>query len=597
LVLDLLNEQAVNSTPQALKRLLLSTCGDTYLIHLISRHVAEIANLKRSGMVKSRDVSSVINRFLRSEVYQYAPLLEAIRLIEEDPDLMECILMLLERQEVPRSELPLPLSPDLDPLYLTGVVEQVDGENYRLQNLIYRQFLARHFIPGKVGHVLAMGGRWDSALGYLEASIQQGDSQSRNDILPATINSIYAAQDMTQAANFLRRGLAAAFGVRQAQVWYQPPKENFIKLVGPAEINREGEIWADLSIPTSADRLEARAFRYQVPLRGQEGDQDIVRAIPLRVPGGNPVGVVTISDEPYPGPFSEQRERDLQLVGFLNLAARALQAVSIRRQELALAGRMQSSLLPYLPPEITGWQVSAVWRPARETSGDFYDFIPLPDHRVGIVVADVVDKGMGAALLMALTRTLIRTYAVEFSSQPARVLRATNQRFIQDVDVGMFVTAFYGVLDPASGDLRYASAGHPPPYLFGGKQGEIVTQLSATGIPLGISEESIWETGDAKVGPGEVLLVYTDGLPDAQNREGEFFGDERTLETVQSGWGQPAQAIQEALIARLVSFSAGRSQMDDITLTILSREATVKATIPAREAPVQITFRGRQRVF
>jgi hypothetical protein len=95
-------------------------------------------------------------------------------------------------------------------------------------------------------------------------------------------------------------------------------------------------------------------------------------AIPLRVPGSNAVGVVTISEEPVQGSFAEQRERDLEMVGFLNLAARALQAVSIRRQELALAGRMQSTLLPYMPPEITGWQVSATWRPARETSGDFY---------------------------------------------------------------------------------------------------------------------------------------------------------------------------------------------------------------------------------
>jgi serine phosphatase RsbU (regulator of sigma subunit) len=597
LMQDFLMEQEVTHTPQALKRLLLSTCGDIYLIRRISQHCAEIANQKRYGMVRSRDVTSVINRFLRSEVYQYAPLLEAIRLIEEDPDLMQCILMLLERQEVPRSELPLPLSPDLDPLYLTGVVEKVDGEHYRLQNLIYRQFLAKHFIPGKVGHVLAMGGRWDSAIGYLEASIQQGDSQSRTDILPATINSIYAAQDMTQAAHFLRRGLTAAFGVRQVQVWYQPPKENFLKLVGPAEINREGEVWADLSIPTSADRLEARAFRYQVPLRGQEGVQGIVRAIPLRALGDNPVGVVTISEEPGAGPFEAQRERDLQLVGFLNLAARALQAVNIRRQELALAGRMQSSLLPYLPPEITGWQVSAAWRPARETSGDFYDFIPLPGRRVGIVIADVVDKGMGAALLMALTRTLIRTYAVEYHSQPVRVLQAANQRIIQDVDVGMFVTAFYGVLDPASGELMYANAGHPPPYLFRGLRGERVSQLDATGIPLGISEEAAWETGEVKVRPGELLLAYTDGLQDAQNQQGEFFGDERTLETVKSAWGQSAQAVQEALIAKLFAFSAGQPQTDDITLTILSREEVAEAALPTREAPVQITFRGRQRVF
>jgi sigma-B regulation protein RsbU (phosphoserine phosphatase) len=198
---------------------------------------------------------------------------------------------------------------------------------------------------------------------------------------------------------------------------------------------------------------------------------------------------------------------------------------------------------------------------------------------------------------MALTRTLIRTYAVEFPSNPVGVLQATNQRFIQDVDVGMFVTVYYGILNPASGELVYANAGHPPPYLFAGKQGESIARLGSTGIPLGISEEAGWESGEVRVNPGQLLLVYTDGVPDTQNQQGDFFGEQRVLEAVRSNWGRPAREVQESLIGRLFSFAGGYPQTDDITLTILTRDEVSEAARPAREVPVQITFRGRQRVF
>jgi hypothetical protein len=225
--------------------------------------------------------------------------------------------MLLERDAVPRMELPLPLSPDLDPLYLTGIVEMVADEKYRLQNLIYRQFLQHHLTPGRVGHVLTMVGRWDSAIGYLESTIHQGDRQSRTDILPATINSIYASQYLAEAVSFLQRGMAAAYGIKEVQVWYALPQEDTLRLIGqPGQ--EVGEFWNDMDIPTTADRIEARAFRQEIPLRGQEDEHHTLRAIPLKIPGRKPVGVVTLYDDPEEEiHFSEQRERELQLIGFL----------------------------------------------------------------------------------------------------------------------------------------------------------------------------------------------------------------------------------------------------------------------------------------
>jgi serine phosphatase RsbU (regulator of sigma subunit) len=572
LILEFLLENSVSATPQALHRLLLATRGDVYLIRKISQRGAELVHGRASERLSSRDVNTTINRFLRQEVFQYAPLVEAVRLIEDDPDLLECIIQLLEQERVSRASLPLPLSPDLDPLYLTGVVEKIDSDHYRLQNMIYRKFLAQHFTPGRVGHVLAMTGRWDSAIDYLESSILQGSRQSRADILPATINSIYASQDLPQAVHFLQRGLSAAFGVPDSRLWFSPPQEKHLQLVGPTDLGLDGHLQTDLQILLTADRLEARAYRQQVPLRGQESGKRLLRAIPLMIPGSKPVGVITLYDEPAEDSFNEQRERDLQLIGFLNQAARALQTVSLRRQELVLAGRVQASLLPHDLPEIPGWQITATWRPARETSGDFYDFIPLPDGRLGIVIADVVDKGMGPALLMALSRTLIRTYAASYPQNPEQLLQVTNQRIIADMNAELFVTIFYGMLDPLSGRLIYCNAGHPPPYILSTTNKTSLTALHKTGMALGIMPDVTWQAATVEIPPGGLLLMYTDGVYEAQNHAGEFFGEEQMLTSVQTELGQPVQNIQETLMSRLYAFAGNGPQVDDTTVVILGRD-------------------------
>jgi hypothetical protein len=416
-----------------------------------------------------------------------------------------------------------------------------------------------------------MSGRWDSAIDYLEASILQGQRQFRADLLPATINSMYASQDLSQAAHFLRRGLATAFGVRETQIWFSPPQEKVLRLIGPAEPDLLGEAWSDLQIAQAADSLEARAFRQQVPLRGQEGEKQVVRAIPLLIPGSKPIGVATLYDDLAEENFTELRERDLQLAGFLNQAARALQTVGMRRQELALAGRVQASLLPEVPP-VPRWQIVTAWRPARETSGDFYDFISLPGGKLGLVIADVVDKGMGAALLMTLSRTLIRTYAGDFPDSPERLMSIVNQRIMADLDAGLFVTLFYGVLDPATGQLLYCNAGHPPPYLAIPGEDSIVEALPQTGIPLGVMEEAEWIPARAELPPGALLVLYTDGVLDAQNHHGEFFGQDQLRKIVREHDDRTAREVRDALVAAVYAFAGPQPQVDDITLMVLVRD-------------------------
>jgi hypothetical protein len=571
LIVDELAARGISPTKKAQHRLLAAARGDAYLI----RHLCQQG---ASARLRAKDAKEIVMRFLQDRVQGYTPLLEAARMIEDDPDLLRCILLMLAHGTVARSDLPLPLSPDVDPLYLTGVVDRVGEDRYRIQNDIYKEYLDGHFHPGHVGHLLVMAGSWDSALDYLEAGIREGDEQARADLLPATINSIYASEDLGQAAHFLIRGLSAGFGVVDARVWITQSQGNHLRMVGQLGPRADGAPWGDPEMALSSQRLEARAYRQERALRGAEAGRHVWRSIPLLIPGRAPIGVVTVCDDLLANQSMAQRERELQLTGYLNQAARAIQVVSTRRRELELAGRMQASLLPSSPPEVPGWQLEATLRPARETSGDFYDFIPLPGERLGIVIADVADKGMGAALYMALSRTLIRTYAAGYPDRPDLALQAANDRILADTRADLFVTVFYGILDPAFGTLAYCNAGHHPPYWLAPQSSqaarslEPVQSLGGRGIALGVVQDPGWGYSTIELDPGETLLLYTDGVIDAHDPELAPFGSERILEAARSNLGQPANHLLEDLLSRLQQFTGDQPQFDDITLMALRRE-------------------------
>jgi sigma-B regulation protein RsbU (phosphoserine phosphatase) len=247
-------------------------------------------------------------------------------------------------------------------------------------------------------------------------------------------------------------------------------------------------------------------------------------------------------------------------------------------QELALAGEVQTSFLPRELPDIPGWQISVILRPARETSGDFYDVNLLPNGRLGILVADVVDKGVGAALFMALSWILIRTYAPEYPTQPELVLSAVNRRILKDTNANQFVAVFYCILDPATGTLVYCNAGHVPPYLLSTQSDDAVQALLRTGPPLGILEDVTWEQGVVQLALGDILILYTDGITDAEDGKGTFFGQERLLGSVQANLGPSAQEMQDALMAEVHEFVGDAPQFDDIALMVLVRGSTEAQT-------------------
>lgn len=243
-------------------------------------------------------------------------------------------------------------------------------------------------------------------------------------------------------------------------------------------------------------------------------------------------------------------------------------------RELALAGEVQASFLPRRLPHVDGWQLSVTLEPARETSGDFYDVNLLPNGRLGILVADVVEKGVGAALFMALSWILIRTYAAEYPAQPERVLSTVNRRILEDTNANQFVTAFYGILDPATGALAYCNAGHCPPCLVSAQDGENAQRLSRTGLPLGIFADRTWEQRSVRLDPGDVLVLYTDGITEARSECETFYGEERLLETVKSNLGRPAGDIRDAVMTDLHLFveNAPNAQRDDIALAVVVRD-------------------------
>jgi serine phosphatase RsbU (regulator of sigma subunit) len=239
-------------------------------------------------------------------------------------------------------------------------------------------------------------------------------------------------------------------------------------------------------------------------------------------------------------------------------------------QELAVAAEIQASLLPETLPHIDGWQLAAMLRPARETSGDFFDVLELPNGRLGLLIADVTDKGTGAALFMALSRTLLRTYAFEYPEQPLKAFHAANKRILNDSRSSMFVTVFYAILDPASGTLTYCNAGHNPPYLL--HNGAEPQPLPNTGIPLGIMRETTWTAESVMLAPGDLLLLYTDGVSEAQNVAGELFEVGRLLAAARSYPEHTATAVQQAILAAVDRFVGGAPQYDDMTMLIVRRD-------------------------
>jgi serine phosphatase RsbU (regulator of sigma subunit) len=272
------------------------------------------------------------------------------------------------------------------------------------------------------------------------------------------------------------------------------------------------------------------------------------------------------------------RARRLEIItGIAQQAALAIQNDLLQKEmvvrerletEVQLARQIQQTFIPETLPQFLEWELAARWKTARQVGGDFYDVFDLPNRRLGLFIADVADKGVPAALFMALTRTLVRAAVTELES-PAEAMKRVNDLLIPDTKQGMFVTAVYAVLDLEKKELTYVNAGHNPP-LWIRCNGDM-ERLRRTGVALGAAEGMIFNQRTISLEQDDSILLYTDGLTESFDNEGEFFGEERLMEAIRSNLCSSASDLMDIVENSLLNFVQDMPPADDLTMLVLRR--------------------------
>ncbi len=392
--------------------------------------------------------------------------------------------------------------------------------------------------------------------------------------------------------------VAEALGCDHSALYLVDDHRRRIELSAGVGIPPAAEFGADASVPLTAAHPAAGCLREGRMLAVRGSDERFDRAaveriglhkgvrifLPLRS-AGEALGALELGYAATArAALGEERKRTLAAfadqvaiaVHNMQLLRRTDEALARKLAELAVGREIQLSLLPKTCPEAPGWEFAAAYQAARTVGGDFYDFCELPGEpaRLGIVIADVADKGVGAALFMALSRTIIRTTAMS-GRGPASALMKANELILKDSHTdGVFLSAVYAVLETETGRLIYANAGHNPPLLYraagAGADGS-VTELSQRGIILGTFEGITLGEQRLDLAPGDALIFYTDGIPDALNADGEEFGEGRLREIVAAHGGEPADALLAALMAALAAFTGDTEPADDVTCVVVRR--------------------------
>jgi sigma-B regulation protein RsbU (phosphoserine phosphatase) len=388
--------------------------------------------------------------------------------------------------------------------------------------------------------------------------------------------------------------------LRATHGWDLPPSSPWPLVLDPSMPH----LWY---LPERSSNLTADSLE---PLPPALGRQRFNGHLSVSVNVGNiPVGMLLVNSHSARHFFDDEMQLLEVLASQLaqTLERERLQQESLARQrleqELDLARDIQASFLPNSRPSIRGYSLDAFYLPARQVGGDFYDFIYLPEkeggetpapmrdvdfyrtsrrgaqlapappptaERLGIVIADVTDKGVPAALFMALSRTLLRATASD-GRPPAAVMDQSNRLILADARAGLFVTCFYAILDPRRHELTYADGGHNYPLLYHASIGEI-EQLHARGIVLGIVPDPQFDQHSVRLEPGDLICFYTDGVTEAMNPERELFGEERLADVLRASHALSPREIIERITAAVVDFAQGQPQADDVTIVVLKRE-------------------------
>jgi sigma-B regulation protein RsbU (phosphoserine phosphatase) len=310
--------------------------------------------------------------------------------------------------------------------------------------------------------------------------------------------------------------------------------------------------------------------------RGTHFDNSIrcIVCVPMMVKS-ELIGVLTVYNKKVPGGFTEGDQRLLAII-----AAQSAQVVENARlyeeerqlqkmkAELRLAAQIQSELLPKECPELSGYDIAAKTIPAEQVGGDYFDFVHSPENDLVLCLGDVSGKGLPAALLMANLQATLRGQAM-LTPIPKECLLRANRLLFNSTSAEKFATLFYAVLKPETGDFCYSNAGHERPVIL--KRNQEVRFLGTGGLPLGMLADWAYEDACEHLHPGDVLVVYSDGIGETVDADGEQFGAERALEVIKSSAHLSAGELVESILAAVRKHAASPTQADDMTLLVVKR--------------------------
>jgi predicted ester cyclase len=372
-------------------------------------------------------------------------------------------------------------------------------------------------------------------------------------LLEAFVNRELDTIDEVLAPDFVDRSLLPGQGSSREE--YKRSVTEFHAALSFADVTFEYQIAeGDMVVTKFSARCIHRGEFLGVPPSGEEGTYSSIRI--HRIVGGQ------VTDE-----WSEGNLLEWILPSF----EREVRMRARVEQELRVARSIQQASLPKELPTLENWQITPYYQPAREVGGDFYDLFELEDGRVTVVMGDATGKGIPAALVVSATSSVLRAVAHALGlSSPSEVLAQVNETLVARIPPNMFVTCFYAILDPKSGSLTYANAGHDLPYLHRNGDAE---ELRARGMPLGLMSGMGYEEKETILNNGETALLYSDGLVEAHNPQGEMFGFPKLRALVAAHSAE--RALEDFLVEELYSFvGVGWEQEDDITLLTLQRSPT-----------------------
>jgi phosphoserine phosphatase RsbU/P len=524
------------------------------------------------------------------------------QVLYESPEAYEGLMIALYAEQ------PLIRKPS-DPIGITGMVVGFD-QNYsglaapmRLGDQPVGVITLAHSTPGRYGHESqAMTTTFASyAAVAIENARLYDDAQEQayaSAALLQVAQAVVSLSDLDETLGTIIRILPILVGVARVVLYqWDPEKELFrpAQQYGLGE-NDETAFWDRTFSPGEFAFLDS--CRNEIGLRACQLDSeqqgglaawlslDPAQEANLGSPGPFLFAVpIAVKDALYGVMLIEEaagglrfRARRLEIItGIAQQAALAIQNDLLQKEmvvrerletEVQLARQIQQTFIPETLPQFPDWELDARWKTARQVGGDFYDVFDLPNKRLGLFIADVADKGIPAALFMALTRTLVRAAVLETES-PARALKRVNELLIPDTKQGMFVTAVYAVLDMEKGELTYVNAGHNPPLWV--KHDGTIESLRRTGVALGAAEDARMTERTISIAHDDHILFYTDGLTESFNMEGEFYGEGRLEEAVLANHCSSAHELLDIVEKSLLNFVQDMPPADDLTMLALRR--------------------------